>query len=387
MKILNARLQQKHDIPANWEKSTLIPLAGEIIVYDDRYIDSGNNEVIVATAVRYKIGDGITPVNELPFADSTELAKKLKELTKRVDTLSSVNSSKLTPIDGTIIFTDNDEGSKSIGVAIAPRADNALVAVEGGLFVPKTITPEYTADSGIEIKDNKVSVKLADTTHGLVAVDGALTINLATRKSDGALSKEDKLVIDSLPYVYETRKYEISDVPAGTLIDYSDYEIRIMCPQDAKFVKQNVGTNGNPNMYYMTFKAFAPEGAVSFKEGDRGVIIDEMHDFNGPASGIDEFGRRYSVCWLSLASYNANTNAWNYFGKNSTEHKYIGWDYCVEWYNESGDKLGYDDIRINLSNENCHVINKPYYLANYATTAEVASVKNSFEEFALWGEI
>lgn len=291
----------------------------------------------------------------------------------------------LKPIDGTMLITNTESGDKAIGVAISKNEGNALTAVEGGLFVPN-----MSAGSGIEIADNKISLKLADDTHGLVAVNGALSVNLATRNTDGAMSKKDKLIIDSIPYVYEARKYDISGTPVGTLVDYRDSEIRIMCPSDAEFVRQSVGANGNPNMYYMTFKAYAPEGAVSFKEGDRGVIIDEMHTFDGPASGVDEFGRHYSVCWLALAMYDENNDVWTYFGKNSTESKYIGWDYCVEWFDENGIKIGYDSVRINLSNEDCHNNIRPYYMVNYATSKEVAEIKetvSSVEETYTWGEM
>lgn len=55
-KILQTRVQNKHDIKANWEKATnFIPLAGEIIIYDDLN--------------RIKIGDGQTYLSELPFLD------------------------------------------------------------------------------------------------------------------------------------------------------------------------------------------------------------------------------------------------------------------------------------------------------------------------------
>ena len=476
MNILNVRHQQKHDIPANWEKSNLIPLAGEIIVYDDRYIDSDYNEVLVATAIRYKIGDGVSLVKDLPFADASELARKVKELTKRIDELEAVSHSELTPVDGTITIATNADGDKQIGVAISPNEGNALVAVENGLFVPTAVIPRYTLEKqetaeagylasyrlkqtlgeevsyvgesiniardlvlqsatlevvtekdipypgantgdpyikmvfnsteaaniyipvkdlvdvpvagiGIEIIDNKISVKLAPDTHGLVAVNGALTLKLATKDSDGAMSKEDKRTIEAIPFVYEARKFEISGTPAGTLVEYSDREIRVMCPKDTVFAQQAVGNNGNPNMYYMSFKAYAPKGAASFKEGDRGVIIDEMHTFDGPASGIDRFGRRYSICWLALASYNSKTDTWTYFGATSNESKYIGWDYCVEWYDENNIKLGYDSVRINLSNEECHYINKPYYLAKYATVEDITDIKKSFDEFTIWGEI
>lgn len=402
-----------------------------------------------------------------------DIEKKIYERIEQV--VSGDGLSALTPVDGTIVITDNYDGGKSIGVAVASDARNALVAVNGGLFVPTVVVPEYaiekvatedgfyasyklkktvdgdisyvgdtiniakdlvlqsatletvtekgipyaeaeigdpyikmvfnnaeasnlyipvkglvdtyTAGSGIEIVDNKISVKLANDTSGLRFVDGALDIALATRKNNGVMSKEDKLVVDSIPYVYEARKYDISNTPVGTLVDYRDHEIRIMCPVDTKFTKQSVGANGNANMYYMTFKAYAPDSAVSFKEGDRGVIIDEMHTFDESAAGVDEFGRKYSVCWLALASYNESTDTWSYFGKNSTESKYIGWDYVVEWYDKDGIRIGFDTVRINLSNEDCHYNNKPYYMANYATTTEVSAMRDSINESIVWAEM
>lgn len=58
-KILNSRIVQKHDIAENWEKAVnFIPKQGEIIIYDS---DS------TYTIARFKIGDGTTKVNNLPF--------------------------------------------------------------------------------------------------------------------------------------------------------------------------------------------------------------------------------------------------------------------------------------------------------------------------------
>ena len=57
--MINTRIQNKHDVEANWNNSSLIPMAGEIIVYDRD--DNYNYE-------RFKIGDGITNINALPFA-------------------------------------------------------------------------------------------------------------------------------------------------------------------------------------------------------------------------------------------------------------------------------------------------------------------------------
>ena len=164
--------------------------------------------------------------------------------------------------------------------------------------------------------------------------------------------------------IAEKVKYEISHKPVGTLVNYGEKEIRVMCPVDTKWVKQEVGATGNANMYYMGFKAYAPEEAVSFKEGDRGVIVDEMFTFDDDFAGTDELGRNYSIVWLALASYDEASDTWTYFGKNSTASKYIGWTYVVEWYNADGVVIASDCIRINLSNEECHSSVEPYYVNN-----------------------
>ena len=55
-KVIKTRMQQKHDISENWAKAeNFSPLVGEIIVYDDLN--------------KFKIGDGKTNVNNLPFAN------------------------------------------------------------------------------------------------------------------------------------------------------------------------------------------------------------------------------------------------------------------------------------------------------------------------------
>lgn len=181
-------------------------------------------------------------------------------------------------------------------------------------------------------------------------------------------------ILGSALEAYNAEKYEITNVPEGTLVDYREKEIRVMCPVGTKWVKQSVGPTGNANMYYMGFKAYAPEGAVSFKEGDRGVIIDKMYTFDDDFAGTDELGRNYSICWFALASYDASKDEWTYYGKNSSNEKYIGWTYVVEWYGENGKVIASDCIRVNLSNENCHSSILPSYVS-----AAIAEVSNGFE--------
>jgi hypothetical protein len=381
MKILETRMQQKHDIAANWDKSNFVPLVGEIIVYDDHYIDSNLNRIVVAPKVRFKIGDGSTPVKNLPFSDSVGLSSEVGNLALRIDELAaSQGISALKPVDGTIIITNTGTREQSIQVAIAPVEGNALRAVEGGLFVPTVKAPEYTAGNGIELVDTEISVKLADTTHGLVAVDGALTINLATKESDGAMSKEDKAIIESIPKVYVAHKYEVAYKPEGTLVDYRDKEIRIMCPADTEWTKQASGENADPNAYYIGFKAYAPKGAVSFREDLAEDISDDTRYYfeNNEFAGIDEYGRSYSIVWLPVARY--AEDSWIYYGAGSTETKYIGWFYTVEWYSAEDDILATDTIRINLSNEECHNNINSFYGSENDVATKVTDLQKTIAD-------
>ena len=81
-KTIKTRIIHKHAIEANWAKATnFVPKQGEFIIYDDRYVDADGNEVIVAEDVRWKIGDGVTLVNDLRFANET-LITRLEALEK-----------------------------------------------------------------------------------------------------------------------------------------------------------------------------------------------------------------------------------------------------------------------------------------------------------------
>ena len=83
---------------------------------------------------------------------------------------------------------------------------------------------------------------------------------------------------------------------------------------------------------------------------------------------------KYSICWLAVASYDATSNTWTYYGKNSTTDKYIGWYYSVEWY-KNDTVIKSDTIRINLANEKCFGEIKPFYMANYATKEKLQAVE------------
>lgn len=295
---------------------------------------------------------------------------------QRIEELSAGGATaNLIPIDGSIVIKDN-----KINVGISSEPGNALTKMADGLYVGTSTSGNYAAGLGLQLVDGTFSVKLADTTHGLVAVDGALALNLATKDSDGAMSKEDKAFIDAIPDIYMAYRYEVSSKPKGTIVDYRDKEIRIMCPSDTKWKPQNSGAGADANLYYIGFKAYAPDGAASFKEDLAEIITDNtMYYFNDNSfAGIDEHSRKFSIVWLPVAK---NTDGvWTYYGVNSNKTKYIGWYYSVEWFDESGMIIGTDTIRINLSNENCHNNIKSFYGAENDVTTEVTELQETIAE-------
>ena len=69
LNIINTRIKNKNDTTLNWDNSSFIPMQGEIIIYND------------TTPQKIKIGDGVSPVNLLPFIDANALLKTEQTLT------------------------------------------------------------------------------------------------------------------------------------------------------------------------------------------------------------------------------------------------------------------------------------------------------------------
>ena len=172
--------------------------------------------------------------------------------------------------------------------------------------------------------------------------------------------------IECAPITYEKVKYEITGAPIGTLIDYKEDEIRIMCPANAEYHLQEVGSNGDANTYYVTLKTYCyDDNVVGYKEhlGSQ-VDAEILKDLK-----TDSYGRRYQSTWLGVAKYDSVSGVWSYYGANSSESRFIGWDYRIDWFDVNGMMIASDNVRINLSNEGCHYTVAPYYIGK--TKAEI----------------
>lgn len=200
---------------------------------------------------------------------------------------------------------------------------------------------------------------------------------VATAVSDANAYTDEKIeIIDEIAV---KAKYEIANAPVGTLVNYREDEIRVMCPKNSEWHLQNVGVGGDANTYYVTFKTYAPnDDCVGYREhlGDQfdAEILTDLK--------VDAYGRKYQPTWLGVAKHDVETDTWSYYGANSTAEKYIGWDYQIDWYNADGVMIVSDNIRINLSNEDCHATKEPYYVnASKAYTDEQIANAVAIVEF------
>lgn len=157
-----------------------------------RLVDSG-----ISTA---KLKDGCVTNAKL----DVELAKQIKK-------------ANLVAVDGTIALT-TVEDETGIRVKLAADPSNLITATADGLHA------QINAGSGL-LKTNKdtLAVALADTTNGLVAVDGKLSIALATQTAAGALSAADKLKLDTLDtQIHEAVQTALQEELEESLAEHTD---------------------------------------------------------------------------------------------------------------------------------------------------------------------
>lgn len=130
-KNINSRIQNKHDLEANWIKAVnFIPKQGEIIVYDCEIDSNGNTLLLPDTRTspysyeRLKIGDGINTATALPFIDET-FDMTSAQITHEGNLLSNLINTYLLSIDYDSLAFDINEiviGNVSTTTAILGRA-------------------------------------------------------------------------------------------------------------------------------------------------------------------------------------------------------------------------------------------------------------------------
>ena len=178
--IVKTRIQNKRNTEADWlDQASFIPLAGELIIYE---ADSTH------TYARFKIGDGRTAVNDLPFADKTfslganqvtglaqvAYSGNYRDLTGLADTLEEINAdlanlqnvTSNNSSDISDIFEDLDDiksNTQSLQTQLSNKADDFSLEMyngNGGVNAVKFMTVNYStcgSENGVAVKVSMVA--------------------------------------------------------------------------------------------------------------------------------------------------------------------------------------------------------------------------------------
>lgn len=201
-------------IASGFGLNNLVPVDGSIVIepgednkttigvglsaVDGNMLSLKNDGLYVAKAPEYAIEKQATAT------EGFSATYKLKKTVDGVDSYvgDEINIARDLVLQSATLETVIEDGKPYDGAAVGDPYIKMVFnnAEASNLYVPvKSLVDTYTEGTGISITGNEVSVKLATETHGLVVVNGGgLALELATTTSDGAMSKEDKALLDEL---------------------------------------------------------------------------------------------------------------------------------------------------------------------------------------------
>ena len=313
----------------------------------------------------------ITDIADASVAEATKATtdKNDKDITEYVsDVTSEENKIKVTKGDGSSTeialpetktyesFTGASaeaEGGEGLVPAPAMGDQDKFLKADGTWAVPTDHDTTY------EVATTETAGLVKASSEVQVSEDGTMTIGVISQ------SKVENLENDFAKLSQATNKFEIvGGTFEDTLVSYRQDEIRVAYSMLTPWAKQE-GVE-DPNKYYMTMRSYAPDEATGFRAaiGDK-VTDGEIQQFTGENAGTDEMGRKYIQSMLPVATYDDSDGAWTYLG-SSSDGKFAGWYYTVEWYNAANKMIGTSTIRINLANEGTINQVTPSYMVDYA---------------------
>lgn len=206
---------------------------------------------------------------------------------------------------------------------------------------------DYAKKSDIPNVEGLASVTYVDEKVASIVIPEIPTKVSTFINDAGYLTEHQDLSEYAKSAIVAKHKYEVLPFD-GAIINYADNEVRVNTQHVNidNLPAQNAGDGSSSSYYYMTFRAYAPEGATSVIEGSS----DKM-DAEHSTLAIDKYGRQYATIWAAIA--NKSGDSWAKFGDKSTISKYLGFYYNFHWYTD--DKLiGMDKVRVILTNDACH---------------------------------
>ena len=253
---------------------------------------------------------------------------------------------KLTDIPDTSVLASKDELAEAIASIEHPVVDFAGLATEE-FVLEKLAEIDTTVDLSNYYNRAEVDALIPDVSTFISEIPSEYVTEAELEEKGYLTEHQDLSSYAKTEYVSKTtvaQKYEVLPVD-GMLVSYRENEVRINTEHVVP-IKQTVGATGNPNMYYVTFRAYAPDDATGVIESDGAQT-----DTEPTALSVDTYGRKYATIWSAIASFNGTS--WTKWGDSSTLDKYLGFYYTFKWFNGS-QLIGTDKVRVILTNDTCH---------------------------------
>lgn len=246
---VSTRIKNKHDLEANWKKATgFIPLAGELIIYDKEVDVEGNILALPEGRTepfdyaRYKLGDGVTPINELDFtvvsADNIYFDKDIT-ITTPVGNIELSNGSGTIPAAGKnlkqvfeAIWTEESEPEVTQPYATITTSHQYKE-------VGATVTPSYS----VELNPGLYAYG-PDT--GVTATSWSVTFNGETKTTDSGSFSSITVTEGACCSVKATAEYTDGAIPVTNLGNDCTAK-QIKASSDS--VTKNLFTGYKPNFY------------------------------------------------------------------------------------------------------------------------------------------
>lgn len=265
-KRLNGRIVNKHDIEANWLKATnFTPMLGELIVYD---VDE------VYPYERFKIGDGITNVNDLPF--------------------SQVQSDWNTNDETDLSYVKNRPFYELNEVTWDGNIEGLVLVEDSPWYKVSSLTPskEDLIGFSLGVKTNDNSGKLTISTDTMPYVYeenvGLLGIRIASQFVGAWIAMEDNATTSDGAYIFPEKGIyfaKISDTEFMDSLSFATQTKRI----DPKFLPENIQSDWSENdetsisyvknrTHYAIdreMRLVVPESTVSIAEAPATIITNE----------------------------------------------------------------------------------------------------------------
>lgn len=330
--IISTTFRLKRGLAAKWQELNLVLDPGEPGFELDTY--------------RLKIGDGQTAWNDLPYIGYNGTGGDGDIIVDTVLSDTSLNPIANKPVKAALDRLESLIEHYEFGDEFIVTETNGIKTISIDLEALASLLPQVDTD---KFATKEEVLELAQAVQKLAAALAQVKVpnKVSELENDaGYLTEHQDLSEYAKTATVVQQKYEVLPIE-GMLVLYGDNEVRLNTTR-VQPAFQNVGATGNANMYYATFRAYAPEGATRVIEGQNDKMDTEFSTL-----AVDKYGRKYTTIWAAIANTSDGGNTWTKWGDSSTINKYLGFYYNFHWYNEDV-LIGTDKVRVLLTNDDCH---------------------------------